>query len=191
MIAGGAPTVLASFDGGAHGSQGGGEVLVVGNTIYGTTVEGGVNGDGEVFSLPIAGGTPTVLASFDGNDGLDPEGPITLSADDKTIYGTTVRGGPDNVGVVYSVPITGGTPAVLASFNVTNGPELGLALSNGVLYGTTELGGANGAGTVYAVVPEPACASVMLLISGVMLCGRRRVRTLSWAEHVLVRSRSM
>ena len=43
-----------------------------GNTLYGTTENGGANGDGTVFSLPISGGSPTVLASFNGSNGKFP-----------------------------------------------------------------------------------------------------------------------
>ena len=40
-----------------------------GNTLYGTTEYGGANGDGTVFSVPLSGGSPTVLASFNGSNG--------------------------------------------------------------------------------------------------------------------------
>jgi uncharacterized repeat protein (TIGR03803 family) len=175
-ITGGTPTVLASFDG-TNGHQGNSNVLVIGSTIYGSTVTGGLFGDGDIYSLPITGGTPTILASFNGADGNNPEGILTLSADGTTIYGTTVRGGPSDAGVVYSLPLTGGTPNVLASFNVSNGkfPEQGLALGNdGTLYGTTALGGDNSDGTVYAVVPEPAAVGMMLILCGAAMLRRRR-----------------
>ena len=41
---------------------------------------GGANGDGEIFSIPVTGGTPTILLSFNGTDGANPAASLTLSA---------------------------------------------------------------------------------------------------------------
>ena len=60
-----------------------------GNTLYGTTQYGGANGDGTVFSVPLSGGSPTVLASFNGSNGNEPLGGLTLSGN--TLYGTTTK----------------------------------------------------------------------------------------------------
>ena len=35
-----------------------------GSTLYGTTIGGGANGEGTVFSVPVTGGSPTTLATF-------------------------------------------------------------------------------------------------------------------------------
>ena len=152
-IAGGAPTVLASFNGtdGANPIIAG--VILSGGTLYGTTESGGAYGDGEVFSLPAAGGTPTVLASFNGMNGLAPSGSLILSG--STLYGMTTGGGSGE-GNVFSLPITGGTPTSLASFDSTTGeaPYGGsLLLSGSTLYGTTQVGGTvgGGGGTVFSL----------------------------------------
>jgi uncharacterized repeat protein (TIGR03803 family) len=156
---GGTPTTLANFDAESTGVNPA-ALIVVGNTLYGTTEGGGADGYGygTVFSLPITGGTPTVLATFSGPNG---EGPDSLIVSGNTLYGTTVGGGANGDGEVFSVPTTGGTPTVLASFNGTNGalPEGSLMLSGNSLYGTTVEGGAgyisgdpySGYGTVFSV----------------------------------------
>ncbi len=54
---------------------------------------GSANNDGVIFSVPITGGVPTVLASFSGPDGANPHGTLTLSADGSTLYGMTYSGG--------------------------------------------------------------------------------------------------
>ena len=67
-------TTLASFNG-SNGSEPHAGLTLSGNTLYGTTMEGGnlsLNGgagDGTVFSVPLSGSSPTVLASFNGSNG--------------------------------------------------------------------------------------------------------------------------
>ena len=36
------------------------------------TEDGGANGDGTIFSIPVTGGTPTTLLSFNGTNGANP-----------------------------------------------------------------------------------------------------------------------
>jgi uncharacterized repeat protein (TIGR03803 family) len=62
--------------------------------LYGTTVSGGANNKGTVFKLtPHADGkwTETVLHSFNGNDGAEPEAGLIF--DTGSLYGTTFLGG--------------------------------------------------------------------------------------------------
>jgi uncharacterized repeat protein (TIGR03803 family) len=139
---GGAITTLAT-----PGATSG--LTLSGGLLYGTTNSGGTYNDGTVFSVPITGGKPTVLASFNGTDGNDPLGSsVTISGG--TLYGTTGEGGTQNYGTVYSLPITGGTPTVLASFSYPN-PIGGVILSDGTLFGVTGIGGADNDGTVYSL----------------------------------------
>jgi len=142
-------TNLAYFNG-TDGAQPERGVILSGSTLYGTTYEGGAYGNGDVFSLPTTGGTPTVLTSFNGtNQGSSPQGGLILSG--STLYGTTGSGSV--YGTVFSLPTTGDTPTILTSFDSTNGsrPEAGVILSGGTLYGTTVFSGANGVGEVFSV----------------------------------------
>ena len=146
-IGGGTPAVLGSFNG-TNGANPAGDLVLSGNMLYGTTSSGGDNNDGTVFSLPITGGTPNVLASFDGTNGLNPSDGVTLWGN--TLYGTAPIGGPySDAGVFFSVPITGGTPKVQASFN-SGVPVGGLILSGNTFYGTTSDGG-TGYGTIFEI----------------------------------------
>ena len=116
------------------------------------TAAGGANGDGIIFSIPVTGGTPTILTSFNGTNGDYPAGSLTLSG--STLYGMTNEGGANgNGGTVFSIPVTGGTPTTLLSFNGTDGedPYGSLTLSGSTLYGMTEYGGANDLGTVFSL----------------------------------------
>ena len=49
-----------------------GSLTLSGSTLYGMTTYGGANNDGTIFSIPVTGGTPTTLLSFNGTDGEAP-----------------------------------------------------------------------------------------------------------------------
>ena len=110
------------------------------------------------------------LVPFNGSDGDNPNGGLTLSG--VTLYGTTYGGGAYGDGTVYSIPLGGGTPTVLASFDGSNGsnPVGNLTLIGNTLYGTTYGGGAYNEGTVFAVnlTPTPEPSTLVLLGIGAM-----------------------
>jgi uncharacterized repeat protein (TIGR03803 family) len=153
-ISGGPDTVLASFtetDSGGINPQAGVALSGDGTTLYGVTSQGGVSNQGMVFSVPVGGGSPSVLAAFAGTNGAEPNTDLILS--NGVLYGTADSRGMYNKGVVFSVPASGGAITVLAAFDGADGesPEGALLLSGGVLYGTTESGGANSLGEVFSV----------------------------------------
>ena len=148
-ITGGTPTVLANF--GIYNNAAIrplGPLIQIGSNLYGTTQEGGSSyNDGTVFSVPITGGTPTVVASFNGSNGTYPwGGPLTQIG--STLYGTTQFGGSDNGGTLFSVPIAGGAPTVLADFYQGAGvyPGTSLLQVGSTFYGTTRQGGITSGG---------------------------------------------
>ena len=117
-------------------------------------------------AFPLSGGSPTVLASFNGSNGYSPVAGLTLIGN--TLYGTTTGGGANADGTVFSVPLNGGSPTVLASFNGSNGkdPQAGLTLSGNTLYGTTEEGGVYGYGTVFSVPQSGGNPMVLASFNG-------------------------
>ena len=149
---GGNLTILASFDG-SNGAQPWGSLTLRGSTLYGMTSLGGEHDKGTVFSVPVGGGTVTTLASFDGTNGANPWGNLTLSADGSTLYGMTELGGVKNLGAIFSLPLRGGSPTVLASFEGNNGaqPQGSLILRGSTLYGMTGRGGAQGQGAIFTI----------------------------------------
>ena len=152
-VLGGTPTVLAAFDYTTNGTAPTGDLTLSGSTLYGTTQGGGINNLGTAFSIPVTGGALTVLAAFDGINGAFPMGGLALSG--STLYGTAKMNlsTTNNFGTVFSVPVTGGTATVLATFDITHGanPSAGLLLSGSTLYGTTWSGGSYSAGTVFSL----------------------------------------
>jgi uncharacterized repeat protein (TIGR03803 family) len=98
---------------------------------------------------PARAATETVLYSFTGSTGQDPQdSPIRDEAGN--LYGTTQAGGAGNYGTVFRLA-PDGTETVLLSFNSSGGAKpYGRLIADkaGNLYGTTEMGGAHGYGVV-------------------------------------------
>jgi uncharacterized repeat protein (TIGR03803 family) len=115
-------TILVSFSNTGTGPMepfGGLIQDAVGN-LYGTTEAGGVNGAGTVFELVPSGSSwnQLVLWSFGGaGDGGNPWGNLLL-ANDGNLYGTTDRGGMNNLGTVFQLTPSG-TETVVWSFGGT------------------------------------------------------------------------
>jgi uncharacterized repeat protein (TIGR03803 family) len=166
-----APMVLGSFSGGTNGQFPEAGLTLLGGTLYGTTSAGAAGVFGTVFSVPITGAPPTVLGSFNFNNGSGPRAGLTLSSDSTTFYGTTFGGGSNGQGAVFSVPVAGATPTATASFSfATNGafPEADLTLSSdgSTLYGTTSAGGPNGYGEVFSIPVAGNTPNVLYSFTG-------------------------
>jgi uncharacterized repeat protein (TIGR03803 family) len=145
-------TNLHSFD---VGSNNGGDpragLVLSGNTLYGTTREGG-EGNGTVFAINTDGTGFTNLYVFDAFDtnGGEPLGGLVLSSN--TLYGTASLGGDSDNGTIFAVNTDGTGFTVLHTFERSDGafPQGRLLLSGNTLYGTAYYGGiANG--TVFAI----------------------------------------
>jgi uncharacterized repeat protein (TIGR03803 family) len=144
--------ILHKFGGAGDGTNPSAGLIDVKGTLYGTTIKGGANGYGTVFSIATSG-AETVLHDFGGSgDGAQPAAELLNVSG--TLYGTTSAGGAtSNAGTVFSITPSG-TETVLHSFDFagTGGaaPVAGLIDVNGTLYGTTSAGG-HGAGTVFSI----------------------------------------
>jgi uncharacterized repeat protein (TIGR03803 family) len=111
-----------------------GDLLLANGVLYDATYEGGPNGLGTVFSLPVGGGTASLLGTFDGANGQAPTGGLTLSQG--ILYGTTQYGEEYRSGTVFSVPAGGGSITTLASFTGDT-PNGHLVISDGYAIGTS------------------------------------------------------
>src|SRR5579863_7439137 len=96
----------------------------------------------------------TVLHAFSGqpDDGEQPLAGVVLDAYG-SLYGTTISGGRDDVGVVFELT-NSGTETVLYSFSLSGGdagsPQAALLLdAKGNLYGTSLNGGQNQVGAIF------------------------------------------
>jgi len=157
-------TTIYNFTNGTDGSSPEGELLVLGNTLYGTATFGGNAGWGTVFSVNTNGQDFTTLYTFtNGTDGGFPEAGLILGGN--TLYSTTSQDGSSNNGTVFAINPDGTGFRVVHVFTAlsalsptntstnTDGafPKCGLVFAGGMLYGTASEGGDYGVGTVFGV----------------------------------------
>jgi uncharacterized repeat protein (TIGR03803 family) len=117
---------LHDFNGpnGAHPES---ELIMIDNVIYGTTNEGGAADAGTVFKINPDGSDFTLLHSFRGTDGGRPSRGLVHDRSGN-LYGMTLYGGTNGVGVIYRVNTTGSDFAKLFDFSNESG-----GMPNGML----------------------------------------------------------
>jgi uncharacterized repeat protein (TIGR03803 family) len=149
-------TNLYDFTGGNDGAAPSGNLILSGNTLYGTAGRGGNSNYGTVFAINTDGSGFTNLHSFTGSDGVTPNYGLALSG--STLYGTAQFGGASGNGSVFAVNTNGTGFQTVHTFSPiwgsgTNGdgawPSAPLVLSGTVLFGTAELGGTWDNGTLF------------------------------------------
>jgi uncharacterized repeat protein (TIGR03803 family) len=130
------------------------QVTFTNGLFYGSTLGGGTNSDGTIFTFNTNGLIYSEIYSFTGptNGGTWPNDVLVLG---NRIYGTTQAGGTNYEGLIYSVGTDGSGFRPLYSFGTSPDgaqPQSGLtAGSGGVLYGTAYNGGSSGGGTIFKI----------------------------------------
>ena len=114
--------------------------------LYGTTLNGGVNNQGTVFRTAPDGSDFQQLHLFlcGADDGCFPFRGRLIQASDGNLYGTTLNGGPFNVGTVFRIALDGLGFQLIHSFQcVTEGCSPGglIQASDGNLYGIIRAAG--------------------------------------------------
>jgi len=129
-------------------------VILSGNTLYGTTSEGGQDGYGNVFSVNTETLVLNAIHVFNNadNGGITPEAAVVLAGN--TLYGTATYGGANSYGTVFSLNTESLHFAILHTF--TGGkdgafPFGDLIVSGNTLYGAANGGGTFGYGTVFSL----------------------------------------
>ena len=162
-------TTLASFNGTNGVAPQGGLVEDSSGNLFGTTIAGGLAGGGTVFEVAAGSGVITTLASFNGTNGVAPQGGLVEDSSGN-LFGTTMAGGPAGGGTVFEVAAGSGVITTLAFFNGINGafPQGGLVEdSSGNLFGTTMAGGpAGGGGTVFEVAAGSGVITTLASFNG-------------------------
>ena len=130
-------------------------VLDVAGSLYGTTLAGGVSGEGTIFKI-AASGAERVLHSFTCCSPPDGKYPVDgLLESGGILYGATRDGGTGSFGTIFSIT-TSGSENVLYNFQPRPDgtyPQASLITLNGEVYGTTASGGVAGAGTLFELRP--------------------------------------
>jgi uncharacterized repeat protein (TIGR03803 family) len=94
--------------------------------LYGTTTQGGTDGNGVIYVLPADGSTFTVLHSFTGADGARPVAELMVASSGK-LYGATSTGGVNSAGTtttfgtIFSLDRAGTNFSRLYSFDGKDG----------------------------------------------------------------------
>jgi uncharacterized repeat protein (TIGR03803 family) len=147
--------ILHNFGSGGDGSEPVGSLINAGEgLLYGMTRVGNSTNNGTIFSYNISTGVLTDLHDFgSGTDGNYPTGSL-IQANNGLLYGMTVSGGSDSVGVIFSYDMSTGDEVVLYNFGSDSDGRYPwgslIQASDGRLYGMTELGGANDTGMIFS-----------------------------------------
>ena len=133
--------------------------------IYGATSFGGTNGTGTVWELVYSttkkSYSESILYEFGASgsgDGNNPYGGLAMDSKGN-LYGTTLYGGPSNIGTFYKLTKQGKTwkETILHTFvgaNDGNEPTGNPYIdATGRLYGMTQTGGKSNLGIVYRITP--------------------------------------
>lgn len=138
-------------------------LIISGNTLYGTAYEGGATGNGTVFSINTDGTGFTTLHAFGITDGPGgyPSSALLLLGD--KLYGTAADGGFPGVGSVFGLKTDGTDFANFYSF--TGGDDGAYPASDLVVVGNTLYGTSGGSvsykGAVFGLSLGPKLSIVV------------------------------
>jgi len=155
-------TILHSFDGEDGNEPSASLVFDRQGNLFGTTLDDGPGGGGEVFELSPGGGgwTFSIPWSFieQGDGGAVLVAPVTFDANGN-LYGTTYSTGCCGRGTVFELTPGSGDWSETVLHNFSGGSDGGAPYSNVVLdsqgnaYGTASFGGADGGGVIWEITP--------------------------------------
>ena len=108
-------------------------LVLVGDTLYGTTHTGGKVLAGSIFRINTDGSGFATIHEFNYVDGQGPQHGLTLHSN--LLYGTTVLGGSNGWGNVFTIDLTNNNISFVYQFTNEVAPYGGLAFSGNGLYG--------------------------------------------------------
>ena len=156
-------TVLHNFDG-TNGSAPMGQLIEDGGTLYGCTSQGGTNNKGVIFSYSIAGNTLTKLHDFDVATGSGPFGGVMRASDGK-LYGMTLSGGVNNLGVIYSYSLSSNVYTKIYDGSFATG---GIPYADLIEYsGPTALEEQSTSQSALRLFPNPSHGEISIQYSGI------------------------
>ncbi|MGO8766424.1 MAG: choice-of-anchor tandem repeat GloVer-containing protein [Limisphaerales bacterium] len=149
-----------------------GNLTLIGNTLFGTTYEGGWDSWGAVFALNTNGAPFTNIFNFAGTDGQSPAAGVIVA--NNVIYGVTKYGGSSDYGTggsIFKMNTDGSGFTNLFFFTSQTGangaiPVGNLVLLGNTLYGTTSAGGEFGNGAIYEINTDGTGLAVIHSFTG-------------------------
>ena len=111
-------------------------LVLISNTLYGTTFYGGPFLAGSVFKINTDGSGFADLHDFNDTDGQGPQHGLVFNNNNNLLYGSTVLAGTYGYGNVFTVDPNGGGLSFVYQFTNMVSPYGGLAFdTNGGIYG--------------------------------------------------------
>lgn len=126
-------------------------LLLISNTLYGTTFEGGALFAGTVFKIDTNGQNFTQIFSFSFTNGQGPSSGLTWY--NNRLYGTTTGGGTNGYGTVFSVGLDAQSFVSEYQFQNPTQPYGNVVMVSNNWYGFAFTGGAASDGYVFRVGP--------------------------------------
>lgn len=144
-------------------------LVMSGGVLCGTTLNGGAQGAGTAFCMPLDGTTFNAFRSFtNAPDAGNPQS--ALLGFGNNLFGTTFAGGNSGVGTIFLTE-TNGSFSIIRNFaavsadNATNSggasPSAALTLSSATLFGNTIAGGSAANGTVCSLSTNGSLFAVL------------------------------
>lgn len=161
-------TALVSFGFGSGATPRASLIADAAGNFYGTTFNGWKNIHGTIFKFDPATGALSTLVSFDGANGSKPLAGLIADAAGN-LYGTTQKGGTNDLGTLFKFDPAIGVLTTLLSFDGANGslPTADLIIdAAGNLYGTAQHGGVSDFGTVFKFDPITGALSTLVSFDG-------------------------
>jgi uncharacterized repeat protein (TIGR03803 family) len=142
---------LLDFDGTNKGANPwGGNLALLGSTLYGMTQNGGSWSMGTIFKINTDGAGFQKLQDFTITNGAHPQY-TSLTYYNSALYGTTYSGGTYSAGIIFKINLDGTGFEKLFDFDGTHGsrPSNSLLHLNSTLFGATFAGGMDDIGVIY------------------------------------------
>ncbi len=121
--------------------------------LFGVTNNGGIYGEGALYKYNYLTNTASIVFSFRNSSGNSGKTPVNIVlADNGKIYGATIEGGTNNLGVLFVFDTVSQTYTKIIDFNGTNGGGNAVTLfqaNNGKIYGTNSEGGIHNHGVLF------------------------------------------
>jgi uncharacterized repeat protein (TIGR03803 family) len=163
-------TKKLDFAGATNGAQPAGSLMQASDgKLYGMNQNGGANNVGVLFQYDPATSTYTKKLDFGTTNGVSPLGSL-MEANDGKLYGMTLGGGANNMGVLFQYDAaTSSFTKKLDFAGATNGANPCGSLmqaSDGKLYGLTRNGGTNNVGVLFQYDPATSTYTKNLDFAG-------------------------